>query len=151
MTFGETLLSEFDREMAGTRRIPERVPENKFPWKPHEKSSTLGSLANHLAAMPSLAAAAILGQAKRMPDTDSKAGLLEAFDKNLAAGREAVAGASDEHLSATLPAINMTRLALIRGRVMSHMIHHRGQLTVYLRLLEVPVPGMYGPSADDNK
>jgi uncharacterized damage-inducible protein DinB len=96
----------------------------------HEKSSSLGRLGNHLAAMPSLAAAVINGHAKKMPETASKAELLEALDKNLATGREAIAGASDDHLAATIPAINMTRVAVLRGRVMNHMIHHRGQLSV---------------------
>lgn len=148
MTVG-TLLSEFDGEMANTRRILECVPEDQFGWRPHGKSSSLGQLANHLAAMPSLAAAIIRGQAKRMPDTDSKAELLEAFDKNFATGRDAIAGAADDDLTAVIPALNMTRSAVLRGRVMSHMIHHRGQLSVYLRLLDVAVPGMYGPSADE--
>jgi len=143
------LLSEFDLEMANTRKILECVPEDRFLWAPHQKSSRLGELANHLAAMPCLATAVIDGSAKRMPDTDSKAGLLEVFDKNLAAARKAIAGTSDDHLAAAIPAIGMTRGAVLRSRVMSHMIHHRGQLSVYLRLLDVPVPGMYGPSADE--
>jgi len=87
--------------------------------------------------MPSLAAAIIHGVAKRMPETSSEAELLEAFDKNLATGRSAMAGASDDHLTATIVALNMTRVAVLRGRVMNHMIHHRGQLSVYLRLLDV--------------
>jgi len=144
-----TLLSEFDLEMANTRKVLASVPADKFEWAPHAKSSTLGKLVNHLAAMPSLAAAVINGHAKRMPEASSKAELLDAFDKNFPAAREAVAQASDEHLCAFLPAINMTREAVLRNRVMSHMIHHRGQVTVYLRLLGVPVPGMYGPSADE--
>jgi uncharacterized damage-inducible protein DinB len=144
-----SLLSEFDREMANTRKILECVPDDRFAWAPHEKSFSLGRLANHLAAMPSLATAVINGRAKRMPETDSKAGLLEAFDKNFAAAREAIAGTSDEHLAAIIPAIDMTRAAVLRGRVIGHMIHHRGQMSVYLRLLDVPVPGMYGPSADE--
>ena len=111
--------------------------------------SQLGKLANHLAAMPGFAAAVVLGQAKRRPETDSKAELLEAFHENLEAGRAAIAGSSDHHLTARIPALNMTRLALLRGRVISHMIHHRGQLTVYPRLLDVKVPGMYGPSGDE--
>ena len=143
------LLSEFDQEMANTRKILECVPADQFSWTPHEKSSTLGTLANHLAAMPSLLAAVIVGRAKRMPEANSKADLLSAFDQNLATGREALASAKNEVLVATLPALNMTREALLRTRVMSHMIHHRGQLTVYLRLLNVTVPGMYGPSADE--
>jgi uncharacterized damage-inducible protein DinB len=144
-----TLLSEFDVKMANTRKMLERVPADKFAWAPHPKSTTLGNLANHLAAMPCLATAVIKGHAQKMPEAASKAELLEALDKNLAAAREAIAESSDDHLSAILPAINMTREAVLRGRVLNHMIHHRGQLSVYLRLLDVPVPGMYGPSADE--
>jgi len=144
-----TLLAEFDREMAGTRRILECVTEERLAWKPHEKSSSLGNLANHLAAMPSFVAAVINGSAKRMPETDSKAGLLAALDQNIATGRTAIAGTNDEHLAALVPALGMTRAELLRVRVLSHMIHHRGQLTVYLRLLDVAVPGLYGPSADE--
>jgi uncharacterized damage-inducible protein DinB len=143
------LVVEFDREMAKTRRILERVPDDKFAWKPHEKSFVLGKLANHLAAMPALVAAVVRGKAKRMPDAVSQVELLEAFDKNLEVGREALVGADQEHIAAVVPALNMTRAELLRERVMSHMIHHRGQLTVYLRLLDVPVPGMYGASADE--
>jgi len=143
------LLAEFDREMANTRKILECVPEDKFTWSPHEKSSSLGRLANHLAAMPTFAAAVINGQAKRMPEADSRAELLECLDKTIAAGRDAIAGTTDEHLAEFRPAVNMTREDVLRNRVMSHMIHHRGQLTVYLRLLNVAVPGMYGPSADE--
>jgi uncharacterized damage-inducible protein DinB len=149
MTIGEMLLSEFDKEMANTRKILECVPEDKFAWKPHDKSSTLGKLANHLAAMPTLAAVVINGMAKRMPEATSKVELLEALDKNIATGRRALAAASDDDLAAAIPALAMTRVALLRDRVMNHLIHHRGQLSVYLRLLDVAVPGMYGPSADE--
>jgi uncharacterized damage-inducible protein DinB len=135
------LLSEFEQEMANTRGILECVPHHKFGWAPHTRSSNLGRLANHLAAMPSLATAVIHGFAKKMPEADSTAGLLEAFDRNLAAAREAIAGTGDDHLAAIIPAIGLTRAAVLRGRVMSHMIHHRGQLSVYLRLLDVAVPG----------
>jgi uncharacterized damage-inducible protein DinB len=131
---------------AKTRKILECAPGEKFGWRPHEKSATLGKLANHLAAMPIFAAAVVNGMAN---DAASNAEVLEALDKNVAAGREALAGATDDHLAATVPALNMTRLAVLRERMISHMIHHRGQLTVYLRLLDVAVPGMYGPSADE--
>ncbi len=135
--------------MANTRKMLERVPGEKFAWSPHKKSSTLGKLANHFAAMPILAAAVLNGDAKKMPEAASTAELLEAFEKHLAVGREAIAGASDDHLNATIQALNLTRAELLRDRVMNHMIHHRGQLSVYLRLLDVAVPGMYGPSADE--
>jgi uncharacterized damage-inducible protein DinB len=81
----------------------------------------------------------------------SNAELQEVFDQNAAVGREALVSASDDQLAATMPALNMTRVDVLRERMMSHMIHHRGQLTVYLRLLDVAVPGMYGPSADERK
>jgi uncharacterized damage-inducible protein DinB len=147
-----TLLSEFDEEMANTRRVLERLPEDKFAWRPHEKSFTLGKLANHLTAIPVVVAFIITGQGRKPSETVSKAELLDAFDKNIAAAREALAGASDDHLAKTInvtPVLAKTRLSALRGRVMNHMIHHRGQLTVYLRLLDVAVPGMYGPSADE--
>jgi uncharacterized damage-inducible protein DinB len=87
--------------------------------------------------------------AKRSHDAASNSALLEAFDQNIAASREVLGAANDEHLTATVPQLNMTREDVLRERMMSHMIHHRGQLTVYLRLLNVAVPGMYGPSADE--
>jgi len=146
---GAKLVSEFDREMAKTRKILECVPDEKLEWRPHERSSTLGKLANHLAAMPILAAAVVNGTAKRSHDAASNSALLKAFEHNISAGREALAAASDEHLSETVPQLNMTREDVLRERMMSHMIHHRGQITVYLRLINVAVPGMYGPSADE--
>jgi uncharacterized damage-inducible protein DinB len=148
MTVAE-LLSEFDLEMANTRKILECVPEDQFEWTPHAKSASLSKLANHLAAMPGLATAVINGQAKKMPETVLKAELLTEFDRLLATSREAIAATSDDHLAAAIPALQMTRMALLRARGMSHMIHHRGELSVYLRLLNVPVPGRYGPSADN--
>ena len=149
MTIGAKLVSEFDREMAKTRKILECVPDEKLEWRPHERSSTLGKLPNHLAAMPIFAAAVVNGIAKRSHDASSNSGLLEAFDQNAVASREVLGAVSDEHLTTTVPQLNMTREDVLRERMMSHMIHHRGQLTVYLRLLNVAVPGMYGPSADE--
>jgi uncharacterized damage-inducible protein DinB len=152
MTIGEMLLPEFDRETASTRKILECVPEDKFAWKPHQKSSTLGKLASHLAAIPGWAAVVVNGYGKKSPDAASKAELLEVLDRNIAAGREALAGASDDYLAETIRVgldLSKPRAAILRERVMSHMIHHRGQLSIYLRLLDVAVPGMYGPSADE--
>jgi len=114
MTIVATLLAEFDREMAKTRKILECVPDEKFAWKPHEKSSTLGELANHLAAMPIFVAATFNGMAKKPHDAASNAEFLEALDKNIAVSRDALACATDDHLAATVPALNMTRLA-VRG------------------------------------
>ena len=148
----EAILREFEEETAGTRRVLERVPGDKLPWKPHPKSFTLGQLCEHLAAIPNHAAVIVNGKARKLPAITNKADLLQAVGLSIAAGREAIAGSSDAHLSAPMgpdPEIARPRTAWLRQRVLSHMIHHRGQLSVYLRLLEVAVPGMYGPSADE--
>jgi uncharacterized damage-inducible protein DinB len=118
----------------------------------HQKSSTLGKLASHLAAIPGWAAVVVNGHGKKSPDAASKAELLEVLDRNIAAGREALATANDDYLSQNIRVgadLSKPRAAILRERLMSHMIHHRGQLSVYLRLLDVAVPGMYGPSADE--
>lgn len=161
MTISEALLPEFDQEMANTRKLLECVPAEKFSWKPHEKSMTLGRLASHVAEMPNWALFTIkqdkleLGPADKPFNAMSKSELMETADKNAAAAREVIAGASDGHLAQTWElwfsgnkVVSMPRAAVLRNLVMNHMIHHRGQLSVYLRLIDVPIPGMYGPSAD---
>jgi uncharacterized damage-inducible protein DinB len=153
MTIGQTLLPELDQEMAKTRRMLESVPEDKWDWTPHAKSSSLGKLASHLAIIPALAAMIVHGQGKRPAEAKSKAELLALLDANIEAGRTALAGVSDDHMLTAVPVtpeLSMPRRAILRMRVLSHMIHHRGQLSVYLRLLDSAVPGMYGPSADEN-
>lgn len=166
MSISQMLLPEFDQEMASMRRTIERVPDNKFGWAPHPRSMTMGRLASHIAEMPIWAAhtmqndsldIAPVGQPASQPTIfSSRASLLEAFDKNAAAARTAIAGATDEQLlsswsllkgGATL--MTMPRLAVVRNFVLNHCIHHRGQLTVYLRLNDIPVPSIYGPSADE--
>jgi uncharacterized damage-inducible protein DinB len=152
MTISSTLLAEFDQEMASTRRILERVPDEQFAWQPHEKSHSLGKLANHLAQMPMIGIVLLKGMAKKPHDVASRAELLELLDKHTTLCREAIADATDDYLDGNLsdkPGFAIPRATLLRSRMFSHMIHHRGQLTVYLRLLNVPVPGMYGPSADE--
>lgn len=163
----ESLLPEFDNEMAGTRKSLERIPEEKFGWKPHEKSMKMGDLATHLAHIPDWASVAINTESLdvappgepplRNPPLNSVAEVLELFDKNVAAARDAIQGASDEHLHKpwTLLAggktiVSRPRAAILRDFVLSHTIHHRAQLGVYLRLNDVPVPAIYGPSADDD-
>lgn len=146
------LLSEFDHEMAGTRKILESLPEDKFDWKPHSKSFTLGKLANHVAGLCGGPVIAISGRDFRLPEATSKAGLLGLFDTHAASSREALAGVSDERLAKAFrvtPETSRPLASVLRSRVMNHLIHHRGQLSVYLRLLDVPVPGMYGASADE--
>jgi DNA-binding transcriptional MerR regulator/uncharacterized damage-inducible protein DinB len=149
----DALLAEFDREMTGTRKMLECVPEDKLAWKPHEKSSTLAKLASHLAAMPQVPILLLrMTMRPRLLEPASKADLLQRFDENLAEGRAGLAGMSDDDLARKIPAVPGVLKPLrdvLRLYVMNHLIHHRGQLSVYLRLLDVAVPGMYGPSADE--
>ena len=162
----DALLSEFDMEMANTRRTLERVPDEKFSWKPHEKSGTLGWLAGHLANLPywtvvtltrdSLDLAPTDGPAFVPPKPNNRKEVLEYFDKHRAEARTALASADDaayEKPWALLMGGNElfrhSRAEILRRMVFNHSIHHRGQLTMYLRLLDVPVPALYGPSADE--
>jgi uncharacterized damage-inducible protein DinB len=152
--------------MANTRKTLERVPEDKFAWKPHEKSWAMGGLATHLANLPSWAVLTLSqdsfdmappgGEPWKNPLASSRQELLEMFDKNIADARAAIAGASDERmfspwslLSGGNTLMTLPKIAVLRSFVMNHIIHHRAQLGVYLRLNDVPVPSIYGPSADE--
>ncbi len=167
MAISDSILSEFDQEMAGTRRTLERVPMEKFDWKPHEKSMSMGSLATHLSNLPSwtsytldsgsldLAPGGVPLPTATIPE--SAAGLLEAFDNNVATARAAIARTTDQEFvkmwqlqrnGVTL--LTLPKVAVLRGFVLNHNIHHRAQLGVYLRLNDIPVPSIYGPSADEN-
>ena len=161
MKFSETLLPEFDHEMANTRKTLERVPDDKFDWKPHEKSTAMGGLATHLANLLMLAVQVIktesfdAGQNRPAPAT-STAEVLERFDKAKADVRNAITEASNEELLQPWSLVNngrtvltLPRTAALRSFIMNHMIHHRAQLSVYLRLNNIPVPALYGPSADE--
>ena len=167
MALSEALLPEFDQEMANTRQTLERVPEDKLGWKPHQKSGTMGWLATHLANIPgwvtftldndSLDLAPPGGASvDPLPPANSRNELLEMFDKNVAAARAALAGAGDAQLAKPWSllkggktVLSMPRITVLRSFVMNHTIHHRAQLGVYLRLNNVPVPAIYGPSADE--
>lgn len=164
MAIADSLLPEFDREMGLTRRLLERVPDGQFEWKPHDKSMTLGRLAEHLAELPGWAKVTILdsgiemtvGRPEGHVPPATRAAVLQLFDKNVAEARAALSGRSDAELLApwTLKAqgkevFTMPKAAVLRGFVMNHIIHHRGQFSVYLRLQNVAVPSMYGPSADE--
>jgi len=160
------LLPEFDHEMATTRKTLERVPEDKFDWAPHPKSMKLGQLASHLADMPSWGTVGLkqdsmdLAPAGAPPYQPFQAGtraqVLERFDKNVAAARAAIADTADQEymkpwslLRGGQTLMTMPKVAVVRSFVVNHIIHHRGQLSVYLRLNNVPVPSIYGPSADE--
>lgn len=167
MPIRDGILPEFDHEIANTRKTLERVPEGKGDYKPHEKSMALDRLAGHLAEIPGWAKETILQNSVEVRPADpsqqniplkmtSRRQLLEEFDKRAAAGRAAIASASDEELmkpwsllSGGKAVFTLPKIAVLRGFVMSHMIHHRAQLGVYLRLNNVAVPSIYGPSADE--
>ena len=166
MAINQGLLGEFDHEMENTRRTLERVPEEKFGWKPHPKSGTMIWLAGHVAQIPgwgketfTLESLDIAPEGKPMTPPEapkSRQELLALFDRCVAAGRAALAAASDEAmmkpwslLAGGKTIFTMPRVAVWRGFVMNHLIHHRAQLGVYLRLNDVPVPATYGPSADE--
>jgi uncharacterized damage-inducible protein DinB len=166
MAINQSLLPEFDHEMANTRKTLERVPDEKLTWKPHEKSFPMGALATHIANLPSWGSLALDsdsfdmrpgGQPVKTPEVNSREAMLEMFDKNIKATRAAIEGASDEDffkpwalLSNGDAMFTMPKIAMLRSFVMNHIIHHRAQLGVYLRLNDIPVPSIYGPSADEN-
>jgi len=167
MTISEMLIPEFDQEMANTRKMLERVPVDRPDWKPHQKSMTLGRLAGHMAELPPWTAKIVNtetidlgpmmsgGHQPYVPS--SLEDLLQIFDRNVREARQAIAGASDEHLNKTW-SLQMkgqtlasgSRLLMMRSMSLNHLIHHRAQLGVYLRLNDIPLPGLYGPSADEH-
>jgi uncharacterized damage-inducible protein DinB len=166
MSISASLLPEFELEMASTRKVLERIPDDKFDWKPHEKSWAMGGLATHLANLPnwtvwtinqdSLDLAPPDGGSLVLEPKGSRQELLDEFDKNVAAARDAISGASDQELlkpwsllKGGVTLMTLPKITVLRGFVMNHMIHHRGQFTVYLRLNDIPVPSIYGPSADE--
>ena len=166
MAISDSLLPEFDQEIAGARRTLERVPDDKFDWRPHPKSGTMVWLAGHVANLPSWAPLTINQDeldlapgGKQMdspPPPADTAELVATFDRHAAEARAAIAGASDAELmkpwtllSNGQTLMTLPKVAVLRSFVMNHLIHHRAQLGVYLRLNDIPVPSIYGPSADE--
>ena len=166
MTIAESMLPEFDQEMENTRKTLARIPKGKLNWRPHEKSMDLAGLATHISNMPKWTVLVIEqgsfdmapegGEAIREEAVPSVEGALEMFERNVAAARKAIAACPDDRFLApwTLESggqtvFTMPRLAVIRGTILNHLIHHRGQLTVYLRLNNAPLPALYGPTADE--
>jgi uncharacterized damage-inducible protein DinB len=167
MSIAQSLLPELDQEMAGTRKTLERIPENKFDWRPHQKSFTMIGLATHIANMvgwgrdvvkeDSFDVAPPGADPYREEPAESVAALLALFDKNYAKFREALSVASDEVMTKEWSLLaggqvifTKPRIACLRGDVLNHLIHHRAQLGVYLRMNDAPVPALYGPSADES-
>ncbi|MFZ5830870.1 MAG: DinB family protein [Planctomycetota bacterium] len=167
MSLSEALLPEFEHEMANTRRVLERIPEDKLEWKIHEKSNTIGWVGSHLAEIPgwtevtlnqdSFDVAPPGGEPYRTRQATSRQEILNTFDKNVAAARDLIAKTSDEEfmkpwtfMSGGNTIFTLPRAAVLRSFILSHNIHHRAHLCVYLRVNNVPVPAIYGPSADEN-
>ena len=158
----ELMLAELEQEAQTTRRVLQRVPENKLSWRPHPRSSSLGQLALHVATLPSLGER-VLGpdvyQAPEFvqPEARTTAELLSAFEQSVASGRKFLTELTPERAEGTWRLMRggqelmaAPRLPMIRSLMFNHWYHHRGALVVYLRLLEVPVPSVYGPTADEN-
>ena len=168
MAIRDSILPEFDQEMATTRKVLERVPEGNPDWKPHQKSMSMGRLAGHVAELAGWGKTSIAvdsfdfrpvgGQAYQPYVMTTRKDLLDTFDKHVAEARAAIAGASDQEFMKTWTLLSggnqilaMPKIAVLRSFAINHTIHHRGQLSVYLRLNNVPVPSIYGPSADEGQ
>jgi uncharacterized damage-inducible protein DinB len=162
MPLVDALLPEFDHEMTVTRKLLERVPEGQFDWKPHQKSYSLGQLAQHVATLPMWGSVTLneseldLGASPQPDPIATRAGILSLFDDNVSRTRASLVGKSDGELMASWALkrdghliFSMPKASVWRSFVMSHLIHHRAQLGVYLRMHDVPLPSMYGPSADE--
>jgi uncharacterized damage-inducible protein DinB len=168
MTIGQSMLPEFDQEMQSTRKVLERVPDDKWDWKPHEKSGTVGWYTWHISNLPGWTTMTIKvqeldvapknGAPPAQPKPENRQQALAQFDKDVAEARTALSTVSDADMMANWSLLmggqnifTMPRVAVLRGMVMNHLIHHRGQLTVYFRMLDIPVPGLYGPSGDEKE
>ncbi|HXY01152.1 MAG TPA: DinB family protein [Candidatus Limnocylindrales bacterium] len=163
MQISQALLPEFDREMATTRKMLERFPEDKVEWRPHETCMTMGRLAGHVAELagwyiPTLTQDKLVLDPSSYTPTilKSRAEALKKFDETVTAARTALVGASDETMMKPWSLVargqtvfTMPKVAVLRSFVMNHMIHHRGQLAAFYRIAGVPVPSLYGPSKDE--
>jgi uncharacterized damage-inducible protein DinB len=162
MPLVDALLPEFDHEMTVTRKLLERVPDDRLAWKPHAKSYSLGQLAQHVATIPMWGSVTLseseidIGGTPSPGPAGSRAEILSIFDGHVAKTRAALVGKSDGELMAPWALkrdghviFSMPKASVWRSFVMSHLIHHRAQLGVYLRMQDVPLPSSYGPSADE--
>jgi len=161
MAIKDGLLAEFDHEMGTTRKLLERIPDDKLSWKPHAKSMSLGGLGTHLSNLPLWAGTVLndpsfdLAGNLRAQEQTSRADILSTFDANVKRARGWMDKSDAEYMArwsllrGGQEMFSLPRVAALRSFVMSHIIHHRGQLSVYLRLNDVPVPPVYGPTADE--
>ncbi|HVX51907.1 MAG TPA: DinB family protein [Chitinophagaceae bacterium] len=159
----KALLAEIGHEYANTRKILQKIPFDKFDWKPHDKSMSLGELSTHLAALPQFITSTLTTDeldlskpAYPHEDFDTVGQLLVSFDGHVAGAKEVLANAGDDEFNKMYVVrkggqvyFNLPKMVVIRSFAISHAIHHRAQLQVYLRMLGIPVPGFYGPSADE--
>lgn len=162
MRLADSILMELEQEAQTTKRVLDRVPHDKLTWRPHPKSYSLGQLALHVASSPghvALMAAPDTAEVPNLPQTEpaNRQEILDTFTESLASARDALKKMDDARLMSTWTLtkngkvlMSVPRIGFIRSIMMNHTYHHRGQLSVYLRLLEVPVPSIYGPSADEN-
>ncbi len=162
MAIVDSILMELDQEAKTTQRVLERVPENKLGWKPHAKSFSLGQLALHIAQGQGALADAVSKDSFEIPnfaqpEPKSRKEILDAFAQSTAHAKETLAKLDDSRMMSMWSAtaggktiFSTPRIGFIRAILLNHIYHHRGQLSVYLRLLDVPVPSIYGPSADEN-
>jgi len=162
MRLADSLLMEIDQEAQTTKRVLERIPADKLGWKPHPKSYSLGQLALHIASLPGSVAAAAAPDTMEapsfsQPEPKSRQEVLDTFSKSLESAKDALKKMDDARLMSTWSLtkngkvlMSVPRVGFIRSILMNHNYHHRGQLSVYLRMLDVPVPSIYGPSADEN-
>jgi len=163
MNLNEAMLGELQNEAASTRKMLELIPDDKLTWTPHEKSMTLGTLASHIAEIPTWVNATIEKDELDFATSDYKPfiptsakELVERFDKNMSAAVESLKNTSNETLMKNWKLrsgediyFDMPKIQVLRGFVLNHNVHHRGQLSVYLRLNDVPLPSVYGPTADE--
>ena len=167
MRISDALLPEFDQEAANTRKCLERIPEDKFDYKPHPKSFDLRGLATHIATMIGWGVTTLQSDSfdyappgappYTPPNFTTTAEILKAFDEGVQAFRAELAKTENEAMMAPWSLLGggtvmftMPRAAVLRGMIFNHIVHHRGQLTVYMRMCDIPVPGLYGPSADES-